>query len=108
MTERKRLLRALVLDILFRRETGSYPPNQLANLKTNAEALERKTPAPKVFSPFPQQPRLDYDDDLLVQEIFWDLVIERVVTIGMDASNADLPWFRLHSEAAENSSRASE
>lgn len=104
MTNRKRLLREIVLDVLFGREQGTYPPNLIANLKTTvAEVLGRKSPAPdKTFSPFPQQARLDYDDDALVQEIFWDLLIERVVTIGMDASNSELPWFRLHSETAEN------
>ena len=41
-------------------------------------------------------------DWLLVNEIFWDLVAERVLTPGMNSSNLKFPWFRLHSEAAAN------
>lgn len=95
MNERKRLLRSVVLDILLGQEEGTYPANQIPNLKTTvAEVLKRRTPSQEeVFAPFPHQPRLSYDDDALVQEIFWDLVIEKVLTIGMDATNASLPWF---------------
>jgi len=30
----------------------------------------------------------------LTREVFWDLVIQRVLTIGMNAQNSEYPWFR--------------
>jgi hypothetical protein len=104
MGPRKAELRKIVLDILFRRETVGYEPSQFANLVIGvAEVLERhagsKATSQKLF---PHSPQLESTDRLLVQEIFWDLVVERIITIGLNVSNPDFPWFRLHSEAQSN------
>lgn len=39
--------------------------------------------------------RLDPKDELMIDEILWDLIVERVLTIGKDASNEKYPWIRL-------------
>lgn len=44
---------------------------------------------------------LDGDDKLLATEVIWDLLFERVLTPGTDASNLELPWVRVHSEAQD-------
>lgn len=31
----------------------------------------------------------------LIGEIFWDLIIERIITLGVDESNAEYPWYRV-------------
>ena len=41
-------------------------------------------------------------DKLLVQEIFWDLIYQRVLTLGIDLANREFPFFRLHSNFEEN------
>jgi len=47
---------------------------------------------------------VDFDEDkvqtgqrflLMAQEILWDLIIQRIVTPGLNPSNPNLPWFRL-------------
>lgn len=40
------------------------------------------------------------DDWQTVQEIFWDLVCERVISPGRDSANPTFPSFRVHSETA--------
>jgi hypothetical protein len=42
-----------------------------------------------------QEKRLNPLDELSVNQIIWDLIIDRVLTIGMDASNQEWPWLRL-------------
>jgi hypothetical protein len=42
---------------------------------------------------------------MIVLEVFWDLFIERIVTVGKDAANDSMPSFRLHSDARSNANR---
>lgn len=104
MKTRKNELRSIVLDIVFEREKVSFEPSQFGHLTAGvAEILERqagdRTFSGSVFTP---QVRLDPQDEMLVQEIFWDLIVERVLTIGNDSANPLFPWFRLHSDAEAN------
>jgi len=106
MNTSKAELRAIVLDIVFGRETVRYSASQFEHLAIGvAEVLQRRqSPAgPPSGSVWPAgDQRLGEADWLLVNEIFWDLVAGRVLTPGMNSSNAEFPWFRLHSEAAAN------
>lgn len=43
-------------------------------------------------------PRLSSEDDATATEVFWDLVLERIVTPGLNEANK-FPFFRVHSEA---------
>ena len=96
----KQDLRTIVLDIIFGRRDVTYQPSQFGHLTAGvAEILTPRQVSGSVFQP---EAKLDEDDWLLVQEIFWDLVSARVITLGTDSSNKDFPWFRLHSEAESN------
>jgi hypothetical protein len=103
MSERKQLLRGIILDILAGRERTTYDPNQIAHLLCGtAEVLNRRhSEAAEPGSVFPGHLELDYDDKLLAQEICWDLIIERIITPGHDFPNSELPFIRVHSEAAK-------
>jgi hypothetical protein len=101
MDKRKAELRKIVLDIVLGREAVTYERWQFAHLAAGvAEVLSRRNSA-EVFtaSGVLQEPRFEETDWRLVQEIFWDLICERVITPGFDSSNSELPFFRLHSEA---------
>ncbi len=95
----KHLLRALMLEVLSR-----TPQTQIVNAIDDVERLVAK------YGLFPssddcqrlgieykdyQHKNLTPIDNLTIQEIIWDLLIERVVTSGYDASNPNLPFFRL-------------
>ena len=107
MNPRKEELRNIVLDIVFGREKVFYGATQFGHLTAGvAEVLGRRHGDKQSSeSVFPRQERLEYNDLMIVQEIFWDLVVERVLTIGMNSDNAEYPWFRLHSEATANLKR---
>jgi hypothetical protein len=38
---------------------------------------------------------LDPEDEDRVREIIWYLIIERIITIGIDSSNPEWPWLKL-------------
>jgi hypothetical protein len=96
-------LRNVILDIVFGRETVHYSPTQFEHLAIGvAEVLQRRQGPPSASVWPAGDQRLCEADWLLVNEIFWDLVAERVLTPGMNSSNLKFPWFRLHSEAAAN------
>jgi len=40
---------------------------------------------------------LDTHDNLLYQEVFWDLFRQGIITLGMDRANNNFPWFRVSS-----------
>lgn len=42
-----------------------------------------------------QNKRLDSGDKIKILEIIWDLIIERILTVGVDECNPDWPWVRL-------------
>lgn len=44
-----------------------------------------------------EQKRLNPIDELTVDEIIWDFIIDRILTIGKDTSNMGWPWLRLTS-----------
>jgi hypothetical protein len=101
MTKRKKEFRKIVLDIIAGREASKYEVYQKdAFFGAVAEVLQRQTgKTPDDHDRYPRDPRLEHDDKLLVQEIFWDLILERVITPGLDFPNSELPYFRLHSES---------
>lgn len=105
MSARKIELRKIVLDIVFKRESVTYGPSQLNNLNLGvAEVLNRGARAGGSYaSVFQPESRLDAGDAMLVMEIFWDLVVEKILTIGLNSDNPNFPWFRLHSEAKNKS-----
>ena len=101
MEKRKSELRKIVLDIILGREAVTHERWQFDHLAGGvAEVLARRGSG-EVFSTSEVlcESRLQEVDWQFVQEIFWDLICERVITPGFDSANAELPFFRLHSEA---------
>jgi hypothetical protein len=41
------------------------------------------------------EPQLAVQDQNLLQETVWDLIVERVLTPGIDAHNPQWPWLRM-------------
>jgi hypothetical protein len=97
MRASKEQLREIVLEIIFHSGKTSRDAWQLSRLMLEvAEGLNHRTGASQ------REPTLDADEKLIVQEIFWDLITIRVITVGMNGTNNDLVFFRLHSEAKTN------
>lgn len=105
MNKRKRLIRKLVLGLLLR-ENANEIPRQYSELKSLlAEALARHAGIvnpTNALSAFSREHQLEGADATILLEVFWDFVVEKVITLGLDDCNPTFPWFRLHSEALEN------
>lgn len=97
-------IRSVVIDILAGREKGSYEPSQYANLlHCVGDVFERRDP------PTPQQGRtrtfnlsgsnanLDSYDREIFLEVFWDLFRQGIITLGLNDSNREFPFFRVSS-----------
>jgi len=91
-----------MLDRIARRERTKYPPTEQGNLLAGiAEVLERRAGKEvDPFSGYSSRYELGQDDQLLALEIFWDLILDRIITPGLDLINP-LPRFRVHSEAKD-------
>jgi hypothetical protein len=94
-------LKSIALFILLHTPN---PPSQLVNLEL---AVANEFRRRRGLSPQPEEIAEGFRgaDWLVFQEVFWDLIFERVITPGTDSSNAELPRFRIHSEARENLKR---
>lgn len=100
---RKEELRAIMIDIIAGREKVQYCPNDQEGLLIGlGEVLTRRghdpTDVPRSFLT-PTGRELGVSDRLLAMEIFWDLILDRIITPGLNGDNPLLPNFRVHSEA---------
>ncbi len=86
-------IRQCVLDVLAGRESGSYDPSQYLNLQvTVAEVfLRRENPGRK---PVGESKLSRYDRELFL-EVFWDLFRQGIITLGLNDSNPNFPFFRV-------------
>src|SRR5713226_9248169 len=84
-------IREVVLDILLRRESVTYEPNQWGSLVTGVgEVFARRAGR---FDG--SQQRLHPSDAELVRDVFWDLFRQGVITLGLNDANPMWPFFRL-------------
>ncbi len=95
----KHMLRALVLEVL-----AKTPQTQVVNTINDVERLVVEHdlfPSSDdcqhrgIDYHYYQEKQLNPNDKLTISEIIWDLILERIVTPGFDASNPNFPFFRL-------------
>lgn len=90
-------LRSVVLDIIAKREKVNYEPSQFEHLLLGvAEVLDRR--GSQLPQGRHQQAQLSGADRELVREIFWDLFLQRIITLGFDDSNRVFPFFKVSSQ----------
>ena len=92
-------LRLAAFDVLSGRVSTGYDPSQYRHLVIGvAKALEDRV-KPSDSAHYSRvssdDPRLESEDADMFLEIFWDLFREGVITLGLDDSNPEFPWFRL-------------
>jgi hypothetical protein len=83
-------LREIVEEAIF----GSQSPTHFSNLIREVEKILARNAGVRHC-------HLEPSESVLANEIFWDLICERVITPGSDAANPHLPRFRIHSEAKQ-------
>jgi hypothetical protein len=95
----KNKLQQIVLEILRADDRpttfGSLETRVAEILRTQDEGWKRRTPLEDHLTNYPQgDPQLKDDETPLLQEIYWDLFLEKRITFGHDTSR-----FYIHSEA---------
>ena len=91
-------IRNVVIDILIGREKVNYSPDQYASLITDvAEVFQRREGSQNSTSYFHTNPQLSSDDAELTREIFWDLFRQGIITLGLNDSNREFPFFKVSS-----------
>jgi hypothetical protein len=100
MKTTKAEIREIALDLLL---NSDEPPTQKDHLDDRIlEELKRK----RADKPDKQEQNAEGSSEYnwhMFNELFWDLILDRVITPGIDAIHAALPNFSLHSEAREKS-----
>jgi hypothetical protein len=90
------LLRRLALEAFLAGPTTDFRrlANAVAGLAAERGMLgSNRTVGPGLTS-F-SEPRLSNSDETDLQEVVWDLIVERVLTPGLDAMNPQWPWLRM-------------
>jgi len=89
-------IREAVVSIILGNETLTYPPNQFGVLVDGVgEVFARRTARPgQPVNRHDQKPIHPHDAEL-VRDVFWDLFRQGFITLGLNNSNAEWPWFRL-------------
>ena len=89
-------IRAVAIDIVSGKETVSYTPNQFQHLLIGVgEVLQRRESPSQTPHRGSAHNTLSRGDSELVQEVFWDLFRQNIITLGADASNGQYPFFRV-------------
>lgn len=92
----KTRLRKLTLEAFVRAPTTQFESlkkavAELADGRDSQGAGRTGGPGVTYFS----EPHLTYKEETDLQEVVWDLIVERVLTPGADAMNPEWPWLRL-------------
>ncbi|MEX1231422.1 MAG: hypothetical protein WEB58_14340 [Planctomycetaceae bacterium] len=99
MTHSYEELRDAALDVLAGREKTNYPPSQYEHLISGvAEVFIRRGDAQeptggRTFS----DPKLPPPEREIFLEVFWDLFRQGIITLGLNDSNREFPWFHVSS-----------
>jgi hypothetical protein len=98
MKTTKAEIRAIALSVLF----SPNPPHEkvgldmaIASVLAAKSGLQRYEPDGHLFG----------ENWLMFNEVFWELIVDKIITPGVGSVHTDLPWFRLHSQASENLKR---
>ena len=84
-------IRKVALDILAEREKPDYTPDQYEHLRIDIGGIleERET------GQRPMRPMMSSKDSEIFLEVFWDLFRQGIITLGLNNSNREFPFFRV-------------
>lgn len=89
-------IRNVMIDILLGREKVNYGASQYQGLLISvAEVLQRREGTTQAPSRLHSEPRPSVNDAELIREAFWDLFRQGVITLGLNDSNREFPFFKV-------------
>lgn len=87
-------IRRVAIDLLSERESPSYSLTQYEHFRISVGEVFAKREG-KTIDPYNSQ--LDSEDNEIFLEVFWDLFRQGIITLGMNNSNREFPFFRVTS-----------
>lgn len=87
-------IREVVVEIILRRVRVNYDPTQFANLVSGVGEVFAARRGEQVQRSLAGQ-RVHADDAELIRDVFWDLFRQGFITLGLNDSNPQWPFFRL-------------
>lgn len=87
-------IREVVVDILLKRVKVHYEPTQFGNLVSGVGEVFAMRRGETVERSLSGQ-RVNANDAELARDVFWDLFRQGFITLGLNDSNPQWPWFRL-------------
>ncbi len=92
-------IRDVSLDILAGRERASHEPTQYQSLLLGVlQVLDKRSCTQEPHSlPWGGQTNRSTLDTEIFLEVFWDLFRQGIITLGVNDSNREFPWFRVSS-----------
>ena len=91
-------IRKVAIEILSGKVKTQYGADQFENFKISIlEIFQKRDPSAASEIDYLGRSHLSDHDDLLFQEMFWDLFRQGIITLGMDRLNKEFPWFRVSS-----------
>jgi len=88
-------IRAVALDILARREQVPYDLNQYEHLSLGIGQVFARREGWLRHGHFGAAYPLDAQDKEILLELFWDFFRQGIISLGMNDSNREFPFFRL-------------
>jgi len=88
-------IRSVCLDLLSGREKGTYDLNQYENLKIAVGEVFQRRSGVTTEVRFGPKPELSKNDREILREIFWELFRQGIITLGLDDSNNQFPFFKV-------------
>ncbi len=85
-------IRKVALDLLSGRESPSYSLVQYEHFRLSVGGAFARREGKTID---PQNPQLDSEDNEIFLEVFWDLFRQGIITLGINNSNREFPWFRV-------------
>lgn len=84
-------IRKVALDILAERVKPLYNPTEYDSFRLDVGSIleERET------GKCPSMPMMSYEDSEIFLEVFWDLFRQGIITLGMNNSNREFPFFHV-------------
>lgn len=88
-------IRSAALDILSGREKVSHDTDQYENLRLGVGEVFARRELRVQPGHFGATYALDRDDSAIFLELFWDLFRQGIITLGLNDSNREFPFFRI-------------
>lgn len=88
-------IRDACLDVISGREKTSWGFGQYENLRQSVAELFVRRSGNAQSVQFGQQFELSSDESEMFREVFWDLFRQGVITLGLNDSNSEFPFFKV-------------